>query len=150
MGAVAAYARTFFDVLDHLDHADWVLFTAIGYHPANRLTDDDGVLLKALGYHGGPRVVDVLLDPFLDQARPERPDQVGTFAAGHVRDLLLRKLVVGVLTLSVDAVTAPKLLRLYARLLQSERKLQARPPADAILTHVAALREGLSAPLSGG
>jgi hypothetical protein len=150
--AVACYEQTFFSVLEEMGHTDWILFAAIGAQLYTGLSEQDvGVLWKLLGYHGGPLVVDFLVNPFHGQARPGRHDEVATFATDHVQAMLLRKLAVGALTLPVNAATAPKLLKLYARILESERRAAERlPKVASILPNIHVMWEGLPGSLKDG
>jgi hypothetical protein len=109
--AVATFEALFFNVSDRLQNRGYLIHIAVGLYPTPR-EPDPGLVWRLFGLLGGPVVLDALIDG--DYGSPDRPED------DRLLDELRLKLAVAFKLLPIDATTAPKLIRLYLRLRQSE------------------------------
>jgi hypothetical protein len=109
-GAVEAYARCFYDVLDHLEKIDYIMRSAIGRAAyTGFLATDDDIIVKLISYNLGPLAVDALAGwlgwPVASGAPPISAEW--SRAIGRRLEFLI-----GVMTVPVNDQTRMGLIRL--------------------------------------
>jgi hypothetical protein len=124
---VAAYASLFFDVRGRLGSTDWVAATVFGRRLyEGPVADDVELVWKVFAYRLGPLALDALVGRPLDA--PEAPS-AGDRAGASMADRLA--MAVAAMTLRVDEESAPKLIRLAARVREVEREAASRAAGPA-------------------
>jgi hypothetical protein len=126
--AVATFEALFFNVSDRLENRGYLIHIAVGLYPTPR-EPDPGLVWRLFGLLGGPVVLDALIDG--DYGPPDRPEDE------RALDELRLKLAVALKLLPIDAPTAPKLVRLYLQLRQSELAAEgARRAAEDLMPNI--------------
>ncbi len=123
---IAAFEALFFDVRARLEATDHIVFMVVGPGLYDGSALDPALVIKHLAYFGGPLVADALLalvagpDPY----PADQPDHTAIDPEFARRCALLLALR----TVPLDERGLPKLLRLYARM----RELDRRADVDSI------------------
>jgi hypothetical protein len=111
-GAVEAYARCFYDVVDHLGKIDYVMRSAIGLAAYTGFSaNDDDIIVKLIAYNLGPLAVDALAG-WLSWPVASGPPPISADWSGAIGRRL--EFLIGVMTVPINDQTRMGLIRLAA------------------------------------
>lgn len=144
IASVEIYEKVFFNVVERLQHQDYIMTCVIGPSVHAGLSDRDYDLLwKLFGFLYGPTVLDAFIHTTSRKFRPETLSEVDAALADDTRSALQRKVAVVARTYVVNPFSQSELLNIYARFIEVEKESNSGKAQDVILQNIQVMLDKL-------
>jgi hypothetical protein len=131
------YERLFFNVIEKLQHSDYIMTCVISPSLHTGLAPQEyDVLWKVFAYLYGPIVLDALLQGVSAKHRAETAEEADIKISGDIQASIRKKAAIAARTYTLNNFTQEGLMNIYARFLELEKAADSGTAKDTFLSTV--------------